>query len=151
MLDIHKMYRCAWYTQQGCRFNRVHEHVRGHGTGGPVLAPDKEDSIRGCIPGTWLIVTVPEAQPGPCRRAAPSGRCFQHIPAACVKTRSLIPRRCRRPMRSRYSIRLFFTWVTILAVVTVSLTVTDSGLRSTKKITSCFSWSETFAFYLDYP
>jgi hypothetical protein len=37
-------------SQQGCRLNLAHEHVRSHGTGGPVSAPDKEDLIRGCFP-----------------------------------------------------------------------------------------------------
>jgi hypothetical protein len=50
----------------------------------------------------------------------------KHTPESCPRRRSLTPRRCNRPIPSKYSIRLFFKWFRREAVVTAFWTVSIS-------------------------
>jgi hypothetical protein len=52
----------------------------------------------------------------------------KHTPDSWPRRRSLTPRRCSRPTPSKYSILLFFKWLSRDAVVTASLTVSISGV-----------------------
>ena len=52
----------------------------------------------------------------------------KHTPESCPRRRSLTPRRCNKPIPSKYSIRLFFKWFRREAVVTAFWTVSISGV-----------------------